>query len=360
MDVASFGYLLEMVTPLIVKQNTLLREAISPDRRLMATLRYLVSGGTLEKLKFPTGIAPQTLGKIVEETCDAIVQVLKGVIQTPATEEEWKNVAVHFERRWSFPHCIGAVDGKHILIRKPLGSGSYYYNYQKSFSVVLMGVVDANYEFIMVDVGTNGRVSDAGAISKTEFYKRLVNKELHIPEPDSLPSCDMTQPYVFAGDEAFPLLDNLMIPFSEDGITKEQEIFNYRLARPRRIAANTFSVLASRYRILSQEICLSPEKAILIILTCVHLHNFLRRKRDEFYNKGGYEVENPNTGVISYADWATEPPLLPLQPIPSLNVPESAEQVRRNFLDYFNSVQGAEYGQYGLLKNHGSGKKMQK
>ena len=33
-----------------------------------------------------------------------------------------------------------------------------------------MAVVNTNYKFIMVDVGTNGRVSDGGVFSNTEFY----------------------------------------------------------------------------------------------------------------------------------------------------------------------------------------------
>ncbi|XP_049543733.1 uncharacterized protein LOC125956164 [Anopheles darlingi] len=341
MGADSFSELLELVTPMIVKQDTLLREAIAPERRLMATLRYLVTGVSFEQLKHPTGIASQTLGKIVEETCDAIVHVLKGLIKTPASEEEWKDVAVAFERRWNFPHCIGAIDGKHILIRKPPGSGSYYINYQKSFSVVLMAVVNADYEFIWIDVGTNGKVSDSGAFSKTEFYRRLVNNELKIPQPDKLLKSEMNQPYAFVGDEAFPLLDNLMIPFSRDYMSKEEAIFNYRLRRARRMAKNTFAILASRYRILSREICLIPEKANLIVLACTHLHNFLRKKKDELYNEGGYEVEDTTTGKIINADWKSEPSLLPLQHIACLSVPESSQQVRLNLLHYFNSEQGS-------------------
>lgn len=38
-----------------------------------------------------------------------------------------------------------------------------------------MAVVNANYEFIMVDVGTNGLVSDGGVLQNTTFGKKLKN-----------------------------------------------------------------------------------------------------------------------------------------------------------------------------------------
>ena len=39
--------------------------------------------------------------------------------------------ALDFERRVNFPHCLGAVDGKHIRVIKPEQSGSMFYNYKK-------------------------------------------------------------------------------------------------------------------------------------------------------------------------------------------------------------------------------------
>jgi len=77
-------------------------------------------------------------------------------LQIPKTEAEWKVIANGFNDQWNLPNCLGAVDGKHVSIKKPPHTGLYYYNYKKIFSIVLMVVVNSNYEFIMADAGING------------------------------------------------------------------------------------------------------------------------------------------------------------------------------------------------------------
>lgn len=99
----------------------------------------------------------------------------------PRTESEWKEISEDFNESWNFPNCLGAIDGKHIAIKKPLQSGSLYYNYKKFFSVVLMATVNANYEFIVADVGTNGRISDGGVIKNIAFGKAIYVNSLFIP-----------------------------------------------------------------------------------------------------------------------------------------------------------------------------------
>ena len=67
-------------------------------------------------------------------------------LQCPQTPGEWSTVAEQFWKRWQFPNCIGALDGKHVTLRQPFKSGSYFFNYKHTFSIVLMALVDANYQ----------------------------------------------------------------------------------------------------------------------------------------------------------------------------------------------------------------------
>lgn len=113
---------------------------------------------------------------------------------------------------------------------------------------------DGNYEFIMVDIGSNERVSDAGVFSNTLFYKNFKENKLKIPEPDYLPGISDKFPYVFIADDAFPLSNNLMKPYPHRNLSKEKGIFNYRLSRARRIIEKTLEILASRFRILLKTI----------------------------------------------------------------------------------------------------------
>lgn len=90
-------------------------------------------------------------------------------VKPPANEAEWREVAAGFWEEWQFPHCVGAIDGKHIQMQAPQASQSIYFNYKKTFSIVLLAVCDAYYNFIMLDVGAEGSKSDGGIFQSSEM-----------------------------------------------------------------------------------------------------------------------------------------------------------------------------------------------
>ena len=103
--------------------------------------------------------------------------------QIPKTEQEWLAVAKQYQALWNFPHAVGAIDGKRVVLRCPRNSASEYFNYKSAFSILLFALVYANYNFMFVDVGCQGRISDNGVFTNTELYKKLETKSLCIPQP---------------------------------------------------------------------------------------------------------------------------------------------------------------------------------
>eukprot|EP00795_Rhopilema_esculentum_P004037 gene4037-20212_t len=104
-------------------------------------------------------------------------------MKVPKTVDEWELVASEFESSWNFPNCLGAMDGKHINIIAPARSGSLFFNYKKTFSIVLLAICNANYEFLMVDIGEAGRQSDAGVFANSNIVHSITNNLLPVPVP---------------------------------------------------------------------------------------------------------------------------------------------------------------------------------
>lgn len=77
-----------------------------------------------------------------------------------------------------------------------------------------MAAVDANYEFIVADVGVKDRVSDEMFFSFTDFGRMMDNQELAIPLPLPEKCCDddMIPVPFFVEVEAFSLTENFMKP----------------------------------------------------------------------------------------------------------------------------------------------------
>lgn len=260
------------------------------------------------------------------------------MFQFPKTAEEWKNIAEQYNTKWHFPHCLGAVDGKHIRIIPPANSGSYYYNYKGTHSIVLMGIANANYEFIYVDVGTNGRISDGGVITNTQFYEKLTQGSLEIPGPEKPTDSDVVLPYVYVGDEAFSLRPDFMKPYQKKKLSRNTRIFNYRLSRARRVIENTFGIMAARFRILYTAINLEVENIELVVLACCVLHNFLRRQCSTTYMSSDVvDAENMQDGSVILGARCNPDLILDLQRGRRGLVLNRGKEVREKFTAYFNN-----------------------
>ena len=193
------------------------------------------------------------------------------------------------------------MDGKHIEITQPKNSGSYYFNCKGRFSIVLLALVDPNFKFIYADVGCCGRISDGGVFRYSTLSKAISTSLLNISGPRTLDDGETESPYVMVADVAFPVMENLMKPYSFRGLSKKQRIYNYYLSGARRIVKNVFGTLANHFRIFLSPILFSPENVEILILTCCTLHGFLRDKAPLRYTPpGSFNVEHLERGELQH------------------------------------------------------------
>ena len=281
MGPSKFEELLGYVAPYITRDSTK-REAIQPNERLSVTLRYLVTGDAFNTIGNSYRMSGTTVGRIVRETCDILWKVLleKGFLNVPSTQDEWRQIAEEFEGKWNCPTCVGAMDGKHVAIQCPPRAGSMYFNYKKFHSIVLLAVVNASYEFILVDVGDYGRLSDGSVFSSSYLGNAFNTGTLNLPPPRTLGSSPVKFPYVFIGDDAFPLKPCLLKPYSGPAISLRERIAKYRLSRARRVVENTFGIATAHFRIFRRAMCVFPDTATIVTKAVIALHNYLMKDRN--------------------------------------------------------------------------------
>jgi len=271
----------------------------------------------------------RTVSTIINEVSTAIWNNMQPIYLPQPTIEMWKLIANEFEQIWQFPHCIGALDGKHIVIKKPPKSGTSFYNYKQTFSVVLMALVDAHYKFISIDIGSMGRFSDANIFTSGALAKKLYKQTLRLPPPSVLTNYDKILPYVFVADEAFPLSENVMRPYPKRSVTDnfQNKVFNYRLSRARQTVECTFGILASRFRVFRRPFEIKLESVDNVVKAACVLHNYLRNETIILNHMQGDSGEN-------------EMPKNQLLPLANNNTRSGSNAfcVRQKFTDYFNTV----------------------
>uniref|UniRef100_A0A182NVP4 DDE Tnp4 domain-containing protein n=1 Tax=Anopheles dirus TaxID=7168 RepID=A0A182NVP4_9DIPT len=301
MSKVDFDFLLSMIGPRIARQTTHMREPVEPRVRLAIALKYLATGESYTSLNF--------------------------FFKMPSTMDEWFQVSNRFESKWNFPHAIGAIDGKHVRIQAPRNSGSEYFNYKHFFSIILMAIVDADYNFLYADVGCQGRMSDGGVWKHTKMYRKFENNSLNIPEPEILRIPYKTKiPYMLLGDKAFASTSYCIRPYTgtpPEGSVKR--IFNKRHARARRTVENAFGILNNVFGVYSRPMKQAPEVARKVVLATICLHNFLRKRESRNTYSPPELTDRVVQGRIINGSWRTDNGATTMQNLPQLPLRTSRE-----------------------------------
>ncbi|KAJ0170467.1 hypothetical protein K1T71_013838 [Dendrolimus kikuchii] len=258
------------------------------------TIWYLACGNSMKSLFFEYLIGTTTLSEIIEHTCK---------------KEDWINIAKHFFERTQFPNCLSSTNGKHIRIERPENTGSEAFNYKTYYYLIL--IADADYCFTAIDIGAYGSNSDSSVFKNSNFGKKFLNNQMHLPEFATLLDYEEVGP----------------LPFVFKFIIK-QRVYNYRLSYARRTVECAFGIMTNKWRILHRPIDVKLDFCDHIIKACCILHNFVRQHDSKQLNES-FQVSE-------------------LQGIASIRTRSrnNVIDVRNLFADYFTSTAGALSWQY--------------
>ena len=280
----------------------------------------------------------------------------RNFIETPNSAWKWRRIANEFKNKWNFPNCLGAIDGKHVVMQAPARSGSDFFNYKKTHSIVLLAVCDANYIFTMVDIGDAGRQSDGGVYKNSKLGYAINNNLINRPLPSALNVVEKVYPYVFVADDAFQMTHIMLKPYPRFANDISKKVFNYRLSRARRVIENSFGIAAARFKVFRRPIIAKVESVRSITKAVVALHNFLMISQND-YGECTYcpetMVDQDSHTCFRSGTWRKKTVgfngLLPIKATGSNNYNSTAKDIRDDFKDYFNSVNGSVSWQWDYV-----------
>ena len=128
MQKSTFMYTCNLLRPHIQKKDTIMRCAITVEKRVAVTLWRLATNVEHHTIGHLFGISRASVCCIVHEVCETIVHVvMPKYIKWPKGEQLQETVDL-FENMWNYPQCTGAVDGSHIPIIAPEEFHTDYFN----------------------------------------------------------------------------------------------------------------------------------------------------------------------------------------------------------------------------------------
>ncbi|KAJ8884456.1 hypothetical protein PR048_016313 [Dryococelus australis] len=187
----------------------------------------------------------------------------------------------------------------------PPGSGSYVYNYKNFHSQVLLGKAKANYELLYFSFGINGRVSDGSVFEASHLSTKLEDGSLNLKKEGTIAGKNMR--YVLVVDDAFPLREYVVNPFSRKIATPARKIFNYRV----------FGIIVEKFGYTTLLWRVAP-----FTISCVQ-RNRISLDEEEF------ESGNVTSGPCCKESMRLRKT--------ARHPNKSAEQVRESFVEYLNS-----------------------
>ena len=286
----AFEYLTMELSLIISKRDTNFRKAISARQRLAVTLYRLADTATYRTIANLFAIGKSTVCEIVVQVCNAIVQfLLPRYIRLPQSAQEIRERIDESRDRAGFPQVVAGVDGCHIPIKAPQNNPEDYVNRKGFHSIILQGLVDANYLFSDICVGWSGKVQNARMFKNSSLYTSLCGGVFTRDDSVYDTINGVRVPPLILGDSAYPLQDWLMKPYVDGGNLSVEELqFNNLLCITRVVVENGYGRLKGRFPALAKRLGLNLNNCCTVIAAGCVLHNFCEIMKEEFDEQIGF------------------------------------------------------------------------
>ena len=273
----TFQHICGLVGPQLMRQNTILRGAITVEKRVAVALWRLATGISYRTVGLTFGIGRCTAMNVKDEFCSALMRRANDFIKFPKAEAETRQAIQKFQDISHFPQVVGALDGSHIPIKAPKEELNEYVNRKSFHCIVLQGVADANRKFLHVSTSYAGSIHDARVLRMSSLLTAIEDGGI-LHSPLRRIGGMQVKPLIVA-DPAYKL--RCMKPFPQTrALTDRQRDFNKSLSSARVAVEQAFGLLKGRWRCLLDKLDESVDKVPSTIITCCILHKICLEVND--------------------------------------------------------------------------------
>ncbi|KAJ0230690.1 hypothetical protein HA466_0305600 [Hirschfeldia incana] len=284
MSKSTFELICDELKSAVAKEDTALRNAIPVRQRVAVCVWRLATGEPLRLVSKKFGLGISTCHKLVLEVCKAIKDVLMPKYLQWPDEESLQNVKETFEAVSGIQNVVGSMYTTHVPIIAPKISVAAYFNkrhtkrnQKTSYSITIQAVVNPRGVFTDLCIGWPGSMSDDQVLEKSLLYQRANNGGL-------------LKGLWVAGGAGHPLLDWVLVPYTQQNLTWTQHAFNEKMSEVQRVAKEAFGRLKGRWACLQKRTEVKLQDLPTVLGACCVLHNICEIREEKMESELMVEV----------------------------------------------------------------------
>jgi len=229
--------------------------AVTPEQKLIITLRYYATGSFLAVCGDFVGVHKSTASQIIRLVLHELALLRPQFINSPSTSAETAQSA----QKFLFPKCIGAIDCTHVKIISPGGLDAEIYRNRKGyFSINVQTIYDTDLRIQNIVCTFPGSTHDSTIFNHFNIRGRFERGDMRNS--------------IIVGDSGYALKSFLMTPILNPN-GEGQNIYNEAQIRTRNAVERIYGVWKKILPVLAVGINMNLQFVESIIVATAVLHN---------------------------------------------------------------------------------------